>query len=99
MLNVLGKETPFNIKVEGQTPDFYGVVTFELLHKDVGGFECGNSLIQHYSRAVFEANIVRKKAFESLKDFFFYYDIETETEKHYRPSLDLQAGKIAVKTA
>jgi len=85
---MIGKETPFNIRAEGEKPDFYGVVTFELLHQDVGGFECGNSLIEHYSRAVFEAKVIHKKAFESVKDFFFYYGMDTETEKHYRPSLD-----------
>lgn len=59
------------------------MVTFELAFSDIGGFECSNSLIENFSRFVFEANVVHKKSFESLADFFTYYKLPTYTKKHY----------------
>ena len=56
--------------------DFYGVVTFELDHDDIGGMECSNSLIHGFSRLVFEAKTLRKKAFVTLEDFFVHYKLE-----------------------
>lgn len=55
------------------------MVTFELAFSDIGGFECSNSLIENFSRFVFEANVIHKKSFESLADFFTYYKLPFDT--------------------
>jgi len=63
--------------VANNTTDFFGVVAFELLIEDIGGFECSNSLIKTYSRMSFEARNLRKVTFESLFDLFSYYELAT----------------------
>jgi len=52
------------------------VVTFELVHEDIGGMECANSLILNFSRLVFEAKTLRKKTFGTLEDFFIHYGLD-----------------------
>ena len=98
ILRLFGSRNPFSTIV-GDQVDFFGVVTFELAFGDIGGFEYSNSLIENFSRFVFEANVVHKKSFESLTDFFTYYGLAHETTRHYQPTLCLQEGRIRVKTA
>ena len=68
-------------------------------YTDIGGFECTNSLIELFSRAVFEAKKIRKKVFASLKDFFHFYNLDTVSHTHYRPTYNSQKGTIDVKTS
>ena len=74
-------------------------MTFELEFKDVSGMECTNSLIEDFSRLVFEARHLKKRDFERLEDFFRYYDLHTEPKNHYRPILNRKEGRIQVRTA
>ena len=76
--------------MDGEKADFYGVVTFELDHDDIGGMECSNSLIHKFSRLVFEARKLRKKAFISLEDFFAYYELDEQPNPklHYVPTFN-----------
>ena len=55
--------------------DFFGVIAFELNFDDVGGMECSNSLIKDFSRMVFEADKLKKIAFDDLESFFAYYKL------------------------
>jgi|LauGreDrversion4_2_1035121.scaffolds.fasta_scaffold507839_1 hypothetical protein len=43
--------------------DFYGVVTFEVMMKEVVGMEYTNMLIEDSSRFVFEARTMVKRSF------------------------------------
>jgi hypothetical protein len=97
----MGLVTPFSSKgdqADGR-PDFYGTLAFEVDYTDIGGFECNNSLIELFSRAVFEAKSVRKKVFASLKDFFHFYNLDEVSHTHYRPTFNGQKGTIEVKTS
>jgi hypothetical protein len=60
------------MNVNGIT-DFFGVVTFELVIEEIGGFECCNSLIKNYSRMSFEAKTLKRLNFECLADMFSHY--------------------------
>ena len=75
ILRLFGSRNPFTT-IEGEKVDFYGVVTFELAHEDIGGMECSNSLIFNFSRLVFEAKTLRKKTFVALDDFFVHYGLD-----------------------
>jgi len=75
ILRLFGSRNPFTT-LAGDKVDFYGVVTFELSHDEIGGMECTNSLIPNASRLVFEAKTLRKKAFVTLEDFFVHYELE-----------------------
>ena len=75
ILRLFGSRNPFTT-CDGEKVDFYGVVTFELNHEDIGGMECSNSLIYNFSRLVFEAKTLRKKSFVTLEDFFMHYGLE-----------------------
>jgi len=64
ILKYFGNKNPFTTvtdakgtatKDENQKIDFYGVVTFEVLQKDIVGMEFTNMLIENSSRFVFEA--------------------------------------------
>jgi len=81
--------------------DFYGVVAFEVKQADIGGMECTNSLIHQFSRLVFEAKTLQKKAFVTLEDFFAHYELEQQPDPklHYVPSLNRAESKIEVRTA
>ena len=74
-MRLWGSWNPFTT-CDGEKVDFYGVVTFELDHEDIGGMECTNSLIHNFSRLVFEAKTLRKKSFVTLEDFFMHYGLE-----------------------
>jgi hypothetical protein len=76
ILKLFGDRNPW-AQVANNTTDFFGVVAFELLIEDIGGFECLNSLIKTYSRMSFEANVLKKVTFESLSDMFSYYNLAT----------------------
>ena len=99
ILRLFGSRNPFTT-CEGEKVDFYGVVTFEVNHADIGGMECSNSLIHQFSRLVFEAKTLRKKAFVTLEDFFIHYNLETRPDQklHYVPTLNHQDNKIEVRT-
>ncbi len=58
-----------------QDIDFYGVVTFEIDFGDIVGMEYTNMLIENSSRIVFEGKSIKKKSFQTLADFFQYYDL------------------------
>ena len=77
ILRLFGTRNPFTT-IDGEKVDFFGVVTFEVSHEEIGGMECSNSLIVNFSRLVFEAKILRKKAFATLEDFFLYYELDTQ---------------------
>lgn len=100
ILRLFGSRNPFTT-IEGEKVDFYGVVTFELAHEDIGGMECSNSLILNFSRLVFEAKTLRKKTFVTLEDFFAHYCLEQAPKNfnHYVPILNRKEGKIEVRTA
>ena len=98
ILKLFGSRNPFSTKVGNQV-DFFGVVTFELQFDDIGGFDCSNSLIEGFSRFVFESNLISKKSFESLEDFFTYYKLQETSDKHYEPTFNRKEGRIQVKTA
>ena len=89
ILRLFGGRNPFTT-MDGEKADFYGVVTFELSHDDIGGMECSNSLIHKFSRLVFEARKLRKKAFISLEDFFAYYELDEQPNPklHYVPTFN-----------
>lgn len=76
------------------------MVTFEVTHADIGGMECTNSLIHNFSRLVFEAKTLRKKAFVTLEDFFTHYGLDQRPNPslHYVPTLNRQENKIEVRT-
>jgi len=42
---------------------------------------------------VFEVKKLRKKVFASLKDFFHFYNLDTVSHTHYRPTLHRHCGK------
>ena len=100
ILRLFGSRHPFATR-EGEKVDFYGVVTFEVCHTDIGGMECTNSLIHKFSRLVFEAKILRKKAFVTVEDFFLHYELEQSPHDklHYVPSLNREESKIEVRTS
>ena len=77
------------------------MVAFEVDHNDIGGMECTNSLIHQFSRLVFEAKSLRKKAFTTLEDFFTHYELEQRPDPnlHYVPTLNRTESKIEVRTA
>lgn len=58
-----------------QDIDFYGVVTFEVLIKEIVGMEYTNTLIENSSRFVFEARTIIKRSFPTVKSFFNYYNL------------------------
>ena len=74
------------------------MVTFELSFEDIGGMECSNSLIENFSRLVFEAKGTTKKAFTTLEEFFHHYNLPLNSTRHYEPALDVESGRIRVKT-
>ena len=100
ILTLFGKRNPF-ATVEGEKIDFFGVITFEVEQKDIGGMECTNSLIHGFSRLVFEAKTLRKKAFQTVEDFFVHYGLEERPnpKHHYVPTLNKKENKIEVRTA
>ena len=51
------------VRDDNQDVDFYGVVTFEVTHKEVVGMEFTNMLIENSSRFVSEASKITKKSF------------------------------------
>ena len=75
VMRLFGSRNPF-ATCDGDKVDFYGVVTFEVDQPDIGGMECTNSLLHGFSRLVFEAKTLRKKAFKTLEDFFAHYELE-----------------------
>ena len=89
ILQLFGSRNPF-ATCEGDKADFFGVVTFEVTQKNIGGMECTNSLIHRFSRLVFEAKTLRKKAFVTLEDFFIHYELEMSPDPtlHYVPRLN-----------
>jgi hypothetical protein len=70
--------------------DFYGVVTFEVKVKDIGGMEYSNMLIENSSRIVFEGKSITKRSFANVQDFFNFYALEKRNTdaKPYTPQMD-----------
>lgn len=75
--------------------DFYGVVTFEVMMKEVVGMEYTNMLIEDSSRFVFEARTMVKRSFQNVDHFFNYYNLKeasldenTCENNYYTPKLD-----------
>ena len=101
ILRLFGSRNPF-VTCEGEKKvDFYGVIAFEVDLNNIGGMECTNSLIHQFSRLVFEAKTLRKKAFTTLEDFFTHYELEQRPDPnlHYVPTLNRTESKIEVRTA
>ena len=98
-MRLFGSRNPF-ATCDGDKVDFYGVVTFEVNQPDIGGMECTNSLLHGFSRLVFEAKTLRKKAFKTLEDFFAHYELEQQPDSnlHYVPTLNRSENKIEVRT-
>ena len=96
-MKLFGSRNPYTTKTQDKV-DFFGVVTFELSFEDIGGMECSNSLIENFSRLVFEAKGTTKKAFTTLEEFFHHYNLPLNSTRHYEPALDVESGRIRVKT-
>lgn len=88
ILKYFGNKNPFTTVTEkkrgepllgrddNQDVDFYGVVTFEITHKEVVGMEFTNMLIENSSRFVFEASKITKRSFQNVQSFFNYYKLD-----------------------
>eukprot|EP00352_Strombidinopsis_acuminata_P002607 CAMPEP_0176399920 /NCGR_PEP_ID=MMETSP0126-20121128/47145_1 /TAXON_ID=141414 ORGANISM="Strombidinopsis acuminatum, Strain SPMC142" /NCGR_SAMPLE_ID=MMETSP0126 /ASSEMBLY_ACC=CAM_ASM_000229 /LENGTH=144 /DNA_ID=CAMNT_0017775789 /DNA_START=107 /DNA_END=541 /DNA_ORIENTATION=- len=99
LVKLFGGLNPYTTREsDGSKLDFFGVVTFELDIADIGGMECTNSLIEHFSRFVFEANTLLKKSFSTVKSFFKYYNLPTKSLSHYQPSISANGNQIEVRT-
>ena len=88
ILKYFGSKNPFTTVTDTVNPakgkedtsnvDFYGVVTFEVLQKDIVGMEYTNMLIENSSRFVFEAREIVKKSFSNVQSFFNYYKLNPD---------------------
>lgn len=82
---------PVKKKMPKLDVDFYGIVTFELGHQEIGGMEYSNMLIENSSRVVFEAKTATKRSFANVESFFNYYNMPTSLQHndgYYTPALD-----------
>jgi hypothetical protein len=82
-LKLFGEKYPFSFKNQEENIDFPKVVVFELPFENISGMEFTNTLFKYGSRMVYEANDLVKKCFDSLSDFFKYYEIHSE-ESYFR---------------